>query len=236
MEVQSSLSQHTSTMHHQAPTGSTHSMSQDRKVLIEELNSESETDFEENKNDGTLDFQVNLDNESSSSHRRKSRKAEIIDGVVGDDEEDEEEGGGGDDEVVTCALGILSGILSLGKSSRGVKIEESLRTLLWPLQIISYRESNREIAKGAADAALLILTRSHTNKLNKLNKISRVDEVTMTGVINDKDDMHSAFANMLLTTLQDYCDSPEPHMRALGIHIISTAIDDVTQVSACYFT
>ena len=236
MEIHSSSSQQISTVSHDLPAPSS---SQNKKVLIEELDPKSMTCFEENKNDVNLDFQVDSGSDRSPSYRMKRRISEIADGVVGDDEqgggeeeEGEEEGEDSDDEVLTCALGILNGILSLGKSARSVKVEESLRTLLWPLQIISYRESNKETAKSAADAALLILTRSHTNKLNtdKLSKIDGVDEA-MKGVVNEKDNVHSPFASLLFRALQDYCDSPEPHMRALGVHMISTAIGDVSQVS-----
>lgn len=66
-------------------------------------------------------------------------------------------------EILSCALGILVGILSLGKAIRSRREEESLRALLWPLQVISYRETDEAIAQTATDAALLLLTRSCSN-------------------------------------------------------------------------
>lgn len=233
--------------------------------------------------------------------------------VTGDEEtEGEGEEDNSQSEILSCALGILIGILSLGKATRSSREESSLRDLLLPLQVISYRETDRAIAQTATDAALLLLTRwcsntaeerkragyggsaeaecsragislsegrltvdttcgspnsavvddlpaaieasnsaSHTNISSHSDSSSRPDWQLVhqqSGSVLQQNCVHlqadaeadaevevavcpSYFEMALLAALRDQCSSAEPYVRAFGVHSISSALNNTTQVS-----
>ena len=86
------------------------------------------------------------DDEVQTSKRVKinGNKADDKNGTEGE-KEGEEDGEDGEDEsqkeILSCVLGMLSAILTLGKSSRPLKEESALKQLMWPLQVIAYREN-----------------------------------------------------------------------------------------------
>lgn len=203
-----------------------------------------------------------------------------------DDERKGEEGGDGDEdeedesqkEMLSCVLGMLSAILTLGKASRTFKEESVLKQLMWPLQVISYRESDVVLCKLATDISLMLLTRTcartvtetkekllgaeggadekckphmiaghDTPKNDNVMEISYGEHKQLPRREDVSDDLSSsvmspssfssssssslsAFAAVLLRTLNEYCSSPEPYVRAMGLHNISTQIGDPTQV------
>jgi hypothetical protein len=112
---------------------------------------------------GALHFMEDI--ERAKTEDEKEKEIEEM-----DDEEDSTQS-----EILSCALGLLIGILSLGKASRSRREEESLRALLWPLQVISYRETDEAIAQTATDAALLLLTRSSLNSSSRLSHSCTLD-------------------------------------------------------------
>ena len=214
---------------------------------------------------------------------------EIDEGKYENEVEDEDES---QKQILSCVLGMLSAILTLGKDSRSFKEEEALKQLLWPLQIIAYRESDIELSKLSTDVSLMLLTRpcNHTLAEEKAKspavsadsdkncavpkssvavKIS-CNEYTQpvhVGVSSDRNSNHaefvvhpiasssssssssstssstsssnfsssssssaSTFTVSLLQILNEFCSSPEPYVRAMGLHYITTAIGANTQV------
>lgn len=109
-----------------------------------------EEDYSDERETGWLDFMEDI--KGAKAEEEKDREM--------DKEKEDEDADSSQSEILSCALGILIGILSLGKARRSRREEESLRALLWPLQVISYRETDEAIAQAATDAALLLLTRS----------------------------------------------------------------------------
>jgi hypothetical protein len=120
-------------------------------------------DYSDERESDALDFMEDIKRAKTGAENEK-----------GIEEEDEEEDNS-QSEILSCALGILIGILSLGKASRSRREEESLRALLWPLQVISYRETDEAIAQTATDAALLLLTRSCPNSSSGVSHSTTLD-------------------------------------------------------------
>lgn len=225
---------------------------------------------------------------SSDKEDQKSKRAKIdkeIEEVIQGEGEGEVEVDGGEYEdesqkqILSCVLGMLSAILTLGKDSRSFKEEEALKQLLWPLQIIGYRESDMELSKLSTDVSLMLLTRSCNHPVTKekantlavsadcdkncevqtlggrIPKSSVAVEISCNeytqpvhvGFSSDRDSNHaefvvhpiasssssssaSTFTVSLLQILTEFCSSPEPYVRAMGLHYITTAIGTNTQV------
>ena len=270
--------------------------------LIEEINDQ---DIIENvlipinkQSASFMDDIRSLSSEKEVQNKRAKIDKEIEEVIEGEGDEGKYEDETGDEDesqkqILSCVLGMLSAILTLGKASRSFKEEEALKQLLWPLQIIAYRESDIELSKLSTDVSLMLLTRScnHTVAREKANshvmpadydknyevqtlgsRISKggvaveisCNEYTQpvhVGVSSDRNSNHaefvvhpiasstsstsssstsssssssssspSTFTVSLLQLLNEYCSSPEPYVRAMGLHYITTAIGDNTQV------
>jgi hypothetical protein len=124
-----------------------------------------EGDYGDERESDALDFMEDIKRAKTGEEKEKEK------GIEGEDEEEDSS----QSEILSCALGILIGILSLGKASRSMREEESLRALLWPLQVISYRETDEAVAQTATDAALLLLTRSCANSSSGVSHSTTLD-------------------------------------------------------------
>ena len=264
--------------------------------LIEEINDQDmvgNISIPLNKQSASfMDAIRSLSSENEIQNNKKAKIDKEIEEIMKG--EGEEEGGegkyedetGDEDEsekqILSCVLGMLSAILTLGKASRSFKEEEALKQLLWPLQIIAYRESDIELSKLSTDVSLMLLTRScnHTVARGKASSLvvsadydkncevqtlgGRIpksgDAVEIlckvytqpvpVGLSSDRNSNHAEFAVhpiasssssssssspstftvSLLQILNEYCSSPEPYVRAMGLHYITTAIGANTQV------
>jgi hypothetical protein len=176
-----------------------------------------------------------------------SREIEIINPDGFDRKNDIKDTEDNQNETLSCVLEILTGILSLGNSKRSQREETAIRGLLSPLQKIAFQEKSIELSEAANNAALLLLTRpglgvsgckaaaystrgqdnSNYKRLGFGNKIQDESKEAYSSLPS------SSFAIYLLSIVDKFCSSTEPHMRAMGIYNITSAIRDPSQVRDC---
>ena len=165
-------------------------------------------------------------------------------------EEDEEEEGEGDEgeeegegnQMISCVLGILSAMLALGNESRTKKEETALSNLVWSLHVIAFRESSSNLSQTASDVAMLLLTRTCSplipSSLSSSSSSSSAITSASTSSSSSSSSSSSAstsvspFCSLLFSILNDFCTSIDPPMRSFGVHKISLAITDYSQVRA----
>jgi hypothetical protein len=128
-------------------------------------------------------------------------------------------------EMLSCVLEILHGIVTFGKINRNANDEKILKSLLYPLQVIAFKEKDIELSQNALRMVNILLTRSSIVYDDKdTDKNSKLKEK----------DGHLNFSALLLHAVEEYFSSAEPHLRALGVHTVMTAIKDSTEVPMVY--
>jgi hypothetical protein len=121
--------------------------------------------------------------------------------------------------MLSCVLEILHGIIAFGNMNRNIKDEKILKSLLYPLQVISFKEKDLELSQNASKTASFLLTRS-----------SIFDDNDLKNEENLKLGENAGLSAVLLKAVDEYFTSAEPHLRALGVHTIMTNIKDSIQV------
>ena len=158
----------------------------------------------------------------------------------GEDEEEGEEGDG--NQMISCVLGILSAMLALGNESRTKKEETALSNLVWSLHVIAFRESSSNLSQTASDVAMLLLTRTCSplipSSLSSSSSSSSAITSASTSSSSSSSSSSSAstsvspFCSLLFSILNDFCTSIDPPMRSFGVHKLSLAITDYSEVPA----
>ena len=120
-------------------------------------------------------------------------------------------------------------MLALGATRRDDREEAALKGLLRPLQVIAFREDDVELAQAASDTALLLLTRNCATPTPATAEPSNIPHNSTSGDSGELE-TSSPFSSALFSALRDFCSSPEPHMRAMGVHYITVASSDSNQV------
>lgn len=158
---------------------------------------------------------------------RSSVKTEVKNLLISANTEDDDDSENISDrnEMLSCVLEILQGIVTFGKIIRNANDEKILKSLLHPLQVIAFKEKDIELSQNALRMVNLLLTRSSIVYNNKdTDENSRLKEK----------DGHLNFSALLLHAVEEYFSSAEPHLRALGVHTVMTAINDSTEVPLMY--
>lgn len=109
-------------------------------------------------------------------------------------------------ETCTTVLSLLASILALGNSTRPIEEENEIKLLLAPLQRISMKEKDKNIAQAASDTAFMILNRASGGFEN-------VEEKSIEKSLNQ-----------IITDSQEYLKSESPALRSYGVKIISVAM------------
>jgi len=142
-----------------------------------------------------------LDEESNINSITESKNNIIIDLEESDDIDKK--------ETCSTVLSLLASILALGNSTRPIEEENEIKSLLTPLQRISMKEKDKNIAQSASDTAFMIL-----------NRASRGYEVS-----EEKNNIKEIKSlKQIIFDSQDYLKSESPALRSYGIKIISVAI------------